>query len=217
MKEEIYYKVDDITQTIHTAFLSLHAGMALSAYYKFNIPEVKNGLKDIKIDKYLLPQNVQIYALENKSIERFVVSSSMRSVFSAMYEGLKNNEEFRDEIKAKLVKEYENFFALINLFRNLYSHEFTWINYGTIVVKPKDIQGIINYRKKEKLSTLLSINILYKEIFNSALPSPRNYGFKFSLNLENLAEGVKLTDIISIYNQIMLAEFCHNLCNGIRL
>lgn len=210
------YKEEDIIQTIKTSLLSMYSAMSLCIYYNNNKSSIKQNIKDIQISEYTLARPVQEYALDNVSLERFAISSSLRGVFSAMYEGLKNNANFKSKIESKLSNNYEDFFALINLLRNFYSHELTWMNDGKIILKINDFRSFISYRKRNNLAEILSINIEYKDIFPQKIRIPDNNGIKFELDTNNLKEGVELGSIFSIDIQFKLAELCYDLCNIIK-
>lgn len=209
------YKTDDIIESIQNAALSLSAGMSLTAVYKHSQADIENEMKDIDIDGYILSVPIQKHALQNKSIERFLVFSSFRSVFSTMYEGLKNNQEFKNHIKSKISENYDDFYVLINLLRNIYSHEFTSASYGSVVIKTKDYEDMLKYRRKEQLSNILSLNIAYIDFLPNDAEFPSDYKITFSLDLQKIQNGIKLVEVMPIYQQLMLSELCHNLCNVI--
>jgi hypothetical protein len=210
------YKIEDIVQTVKTCLFSMHSAMCLCCCYKNNEAvnkQINNNISGIAVNEYILPKETQEYALQNVSLERFVISSSLRGVFSAMYEGLKNNAIFKRQIESILIENYSNFFALINLLRNFYSHELTWSKAGEIIIKPNDFEGFVRYRNTQDLSKLIRIDIKYKDILPSGVPVSDDYGIKFELHIGNLKEQIKLHDIFPMDVQFKLAELCHNLCN----
>lgn len=210
------YNIDLIIESIQTSFLSLAAGLGLCNYYHRNASFIEEDLRDIEVDKYRLSQEIQLIALRRKASERFIISASLRAVFSAMYEGIKNNYDFSEKIKFILGEcNYHSFNPLIRFMRNLYSHEFTWMNSGDIILKAKDYSKMISYRKKRNLPLVLSIDVKYKDLANIKMPILENYRCQFSLDMNELKEGIRLTDVMPLYNQFMLAELCHNICNKI--
>jgi hypothetical protein len=42
-----------------------------------------------------------------------------------------------------------------------------------------------------------------------------DYKVAFSLDLQKIQNGTKLVEVMPIYQQLMLSELCHNLCNMI--
>ena len=209
MQESKSYK--DIIETIEKSFLSLSSSFALVRYYTHNTSTVNDKLSNIEISKYRLSKKNQLFALENSNLERFLISSSLRGVFSGTYEGLNNNKTFSGKYKDILARDYDNFFSLVNLLRNLYSHELTWINHGSIVLKDSDFNGWVNYRKKKELPNKIEFNVNYSKLLPH-LSCPKDYGFEIELNTDNLSSGTSIEQIIELYKQFMLSELSYNIC-----
>lgn len=82
--------------------------------------------------------------------------------------------------------------------------------------KEKDLFESIEYsylRKNSKLSSI-SISIDYSKMLPN-IKAPHGYSINFTVDLDKLADGEKLSSVISLYHQQMIAELCFNLCTFI--
>lgn len=210
------YKIEDIIATVKNSYLALCSSLALALYKNRFREEIYKNLSDIilseKGSSYIISKEAQLYSLNSISFENFVISSALRSVFSGMYEGLKENEYFKNKIKIKLSNQYDDFYALVNLLRNLYSHEITWSDHNAIILKNADFRKFKLYRQKKNLPEKISIKIFYKDILPAEIKSPYNYYVEIHLDTNLLNEGTNLSSIFNQRSQIMLAELCYNLC-----
>lgn len=208
------YNSKEVISSIQDSYLSMCSALAFDCYMNKDGACIYNSLTDIEVDSYLLSKELQKISLSKAPLARFAISSAMRGVFSAMYEGLNNNVDFRDKIKDILYLQYDNFFALVNLLRNLYSHEITWTNSGSIILKKSDFTGFMNWRNKKKLPKEITLNVCCRDIFPAIKP-PENRRVQILLDTYLLKEGEKLANVLTQFDQFMLAELCFNLCNEI--
>lgn len=192
------------------------SALALGSHLnRFGESNVYPNLTDIKLSYgYYIPKKLQLHALQRNPLDRFSISCGFRGVFSAMYEVMKNNNTFKYKVNTILGDGNVSFFSLINLLRNVYSHEITWATSGEIILKKQDYQDFIKCRKKKRIPLIVSLDIKYSQILPE-LPFPDGYGIRVEVNLDRLRAGDKLTSVISLYDQHMIAELCFNLCTFI--
>jgi hypothetical protein len=211
------YKVGDIINTVQSSYLSMVAILTMGVYlHRFGESHVIPNLTNIQLgSNYFISKDVQKWALKKKLLENFALLAPLRGVFSAMYEGMKNNVQFENAIKSVLGAEYEPFFGLVNLLRNVYAHELTGAAHSDIMLKKKDFEGFVRYRQDRGMPMEISLNVKYCDICPAWANPPEGYGVNLKVSLLDLAEGKPLSSVISKREQQMLAELCLNLCTGL--
>lgn len=208
-----YYREEYLFESVECSFLSIISASALDLYlHRFGKSHVYPNLTDIKLSSgHYFSKELQLDALQKNALLRLSISCGLRGVFSAMYEVMKNNNTFKDRVNAILGDDKESFFSLVNLLRNVYSHEITWATSGAILLKKDDYEGFVKYREKKGIPLIVSLDIKYSKILPDST-FPDGYGIKVDVYLDRLVEGRELTSVISLYDQQMIAELCFNLC-----
>lgn len=206
------YKEADLFESVESSFLSIIAAAALSLYmYRFGESHVYPNLDNIKSHGHYFPKELQLEALQKTPLFRLCISYGLRGVFSAMYEVMKNSNTFKEKVKSALGDDYESFYSVVNLLRNVFSHEITWAKNAEIILKKNDYEGFVDYRKKKGMPLIISLDIKYSKILPDS-QFPKEYGIKVDVDLTRLAEGDKLSSVIGLYDQQTIAELCFNLC-----
>ena len=206
------YQEEDLFATVKTSWLSMIALMALHNHlHVYGEKCVFPQLQPIKIGDYYIDPAVQEHALKLKEVSRFIAAAGFRGVFSAMYEGLKNNPTFSRTVKNSLQNNYEDFYDLVNLFRNLYSHEITWSAKGDIILKEEDYERLKQSRARHQRPPVISFSVLFRDVIPE-ITWPPEYGIKLRLDTNDLEEGKTLGSLVTIFDQQILAEFCYNFC-----
>lgn len=210
-----HYKEKDLLESVEHGHLSMVSALALGLYInRFGESHVFSNLTDIELSGYRIPKEVQLHALRKNLLTRFSISSALRSVFSAMYEVMNHNDAFNKKIKSLLHNNYESFYSLITLLRNVYSHEITWAANAEILLKKTDFNRFLEYRIKKGKPSSISIYVDYSKILPD-VKAPHGYGINLTVDLNKLADGEKLSSVISLYHQQIIAELCFNLCTFI--
>ena len=209
------YKVEYLLESVVSSYLSMVSALALDLHLNRFKESVLQNLTDIKLSNdYQIPKKVQLYALDRKCFPRFSISCALRGVFSAIYEGMKHNDVFKNKITSLLNDNDESFFSIVTLLRNVYSHEISWAVNGEILLKKTDYDIFIKQRQKKGKPLSISINVDYSQIFPD-VNAPHGYSLNVTVDLTKLADGEKLSSVISLYHQQMIADLCFNVCSFI--
>lgn len=211
-----HYKEEDLFESVKCSYLSMVSAFALGAHLtKFGESHVFPNLTDIKLSHgYQISKEVQQHALSRNHLTRFSISCALRGVFSAMYEVMKHNDLFKSKIALLLHDNDESFFSIVNLLRNVYSHEISWAANADILLKAADYNDFLKRRRKSKKPLSISIIVDYSQIIPDA-KAPLGYSVNVTVDLTMLADGEKLSSVIALYHQQMIAELCFNLCTYI--
>lgn len=183
--------------------LSVKRGFEESQKYSFNPNIIKELLDDAKTKKI---EEITLF-------EYFVEFNAFRGICMAMVEALRLESSFREFMRMRLCKQFEDFFDIVSFVRNVLSHNI----HAQIMLSEKDYAGTLKRIRRNKRET----NMLFEFVYASDLPeicSPdMNYGFTCSIDFENLKKGMPFLEVISHWELMMLSEFCFNLVMAYRV
>ena len=109
--------------------LSVKRGFEESQKYSFNPNIIKELLDDAKTKKI---EEITLF-------EYFVEFNAFRGICMAMVEALRLESSFREFMRMRLYKQFEDFFDIVSFVRNVLSHNF----HAQIMLSEKDYAGTL--------------------------------------------------------------------------
>jgi len=171
--------------------------------YQFNTIIIQEMLEDMHTsskDKVVL-------------FEYFVEMNAFRGICMAMVEALRLHSGFKIFIEEKLKIQYEDFFDLLSLVRNVLSHNI----HADIYLDKKDYEGTHQRRLRQHRGSKIQFNFKYATHLPQMKAPSAEYGFSSTIDLNSLKEDTAFLDVLSLWELMMIAELCFNLVISYKL
>ncbi|QOR61269.1 hypothetical protein ACM66Z_07380 [Sulfurovum sp. ST-21] len=220
------YLEEDALLLVEQNFYFLQTGAFFTTLSKeYNLSHSCN-LQIIKeFDKaqvYRFNENIIRQVLENAKesskeetilFEYFVEMNAFRGICMAMVEALKLERGFKHFLQEKLAHQFDSFVDIISFVRNVLSHNI----HADIYLDEKDYEGTLKRILRCRRDPNVHFDFLYsRDLEEIQSPAPE-YGFKCTINFQNLNNNTPFLEVISLWELMMLSELCFNLVIAYRL
>ena len=218
--------LDDALLLVEQNFYFLHAGAFFDAvsrqtdlsqhydpriYKKFD--DSSAYLFNPAIIQEVMEDATQIPPHQPTLFEYFVELNAIRGICMALVEAVKLESPFREYMKQKLGRSFEDFIDIVSFVRNVLSHNI----HAEIRLDEKDFKGtrerILRMRRDPDVHFRLDYAMDLPEIGTPV----EGYGFTCRVDFASLEVGMPFLEIMPQSTLMKLGELCFNIVVGYRL
>ena len=217
--------LDDALLLVEQNFYFLHMGEFLGKLSKtedladrslFVVKKYENDKAyyfNAEIIQELLANARQTNKEEISLFEYFVEFNAFRGICMAMVESLRFDSPFKIFMQKLFGEQYENFFDIVSFVRNVLSHNI----HSEIRLSEKDFDGTL--KRIRRMGRKADITFAFQYSLNlPELGAPNDaYIFTCKIDFEQLEEGMPFSEILSMWDLLMLSELCFNLVMTYRM